>query len=217
VRRLTAVVFDLDGTLIDSAGDLLYAANQVLETFGCAPLSLREFRRMLGDGVATLISRALAARACVVPEREALERFLEHYKTNLTRLTRPYAGAQVTLELLHTTGLKLAVCSNKPTDLARVILERLGLDRYFTRVLGGDSLPFLKPDRRVLIEAVTALESAPASSLFVGDSEVDASTAIAAGVPFVLMTHGYHRGPVSDIPSLATLDTFQQLGEFLAR
>jgi phosphoglycolate phosphatase len=120
------------------------------------------------------------------------------------------------LEFLYAKGLKLAVCTNKRTDWARTILERLALDRYFARVLGGDLFPFRKPDPRVLFQTLTALQVTPASSLFVGDSEVDASTAHAAGVPFILMTHGYHRGPVDDIPCLTALDTFEQFSEFLA-
>jgi phosphoglycolate phosphatase len=215
VRPPTAIVFDLDGTLIDSAGDLQYAANEVLANFDCEPLSLHEFRTMFGDGVGALVARALAARDCVVPQGKARRLFFEYYRANLTRLTRPYPGAQEMLESLRRKGLKLAVCTNKPTDLTKAILERLALDGYFTRVLGGDSLPFLKPDRRVLLQTLTELDVPPASSLFAGDSEVDAATAAAAGVRFVLMTHGYHRGPVGDIPCSVALEDFQQLVEFL--
>jgi phosphoglycolate phosphatase len=192
LTQVVAVIFDLDGTLIDSAGDLQVAANRVLNRFGCAPLSPAEFRSMFGDGVGALIARALAARQCPVPDQEALRFFLDSH------------------------GLKLAVCTNKPIALTHVILERLALDRYFTHVVGGDSNPFRKPDPRVLLEMLAALQTSSAASVFVGDSEVDAATAAAAGVPFVLMTHGYHRGPVGEIPCIAALEHFERLAEFLA-
>jgi phosphoglycolate phosphatase len=192
LTQVVAVIFDLDGTLIDSAGDLQVAANRVLNRFGCAPLSPAEFRSMFGDGVGALIARALAARQCPVPDQEALRFFLD------------------------SRGLKLAVCTNKPIALTHVILERLALDRYFTHVVGGDSNPFRKPDPRVLLEMLAALQTSSAASVFVGDSEVDAATAAAAGVPFVLMTHGYHRGPVGEIPCIAALEHFERLAEFLA-
>lgn len=161
------------------------------------------------------IARALAARQCAAPSHAAaLRLFLAHYEADLTTLTRPYPGAQETLEILGARGLQLAVCTNKPAGLARLILKRLGLDQYFTRVLGGDSLPFRKPDPRMLTELLNTLQVSPASSVLVGDSEVDAATASAAGVPFVLMTHGYHRGSVGKIPCVAALDHFEQLADF---
>jgi phosphoglycolate phosphatase len=119
------------------------------------------------------------------------------------------------LELLRAKGFKLAVCTNKPTGLAHAILRRLGLEEYFTRVWGEESLPSRKPDPRVLWEILSALGATPAAAVFVGDSEVDAATAAAADVPFVLMTHGYHRGPVSDIPCRIALENFGPLAEFI--
>ena len=216
MTQVVAVIFDLDGTLIDSAGDLQVAANRVLNRFGCAPLSPAEFRSMFGDGVGALIARALAARQCPVPDQEALRLFIAHYQADLTTLTRAYSGVQGMLEILDSRGLKLAVCTNKPIALTHVILERLALDRYFTHVVGGDSNPFRKPDPRVLLEMLAALQTSSAASVFVGDSEVDAATAAAAGVPFVLMTHGYHRGPVGEIPCIAALEHFERLADFLA-
>jgi phosphoglycolate phosphatase len=214
--QVSAVIFDLDGTLIDSAGDLQSAVNRMLEDFRCARLSPVEFRGMFGDGAGALIARVLAARpGCLIDHAAALKRFLEHYETDLTTLTHPYPGVQETLDVLHRRGMKLAVCTNKATALTRTILQRLSLEGYFTRVVGGDGLPFRKPDPRVLFEVLTKLQIPAASSVLVGDSEVDAATAKAAGVPFVLMTHGYHRGPVGEIPCVIALDHFEQLETFL--
>src|ERR1700746_994930 len=155
-----AVIFDLDGTLIDSAGDLLCAANRMLGETERAPLSALEFQSMIGDGVEALVARVLAARHCAsVDPTSAARRFLEHYAGEPTTLTRAYPGTHQLLETLQARGKKLAVCTNKPTRFVHQILERLSLDRYFNCVLGGDALPFRKPDPRVVLEALKALET----------------------------------------------------------
>src|SRR5215471_3297835 len=143
MSTLTTVIFDLDGTLIDSEGDLRTAANLMLSDFGCAALSEGEFRGMIGDGTAALVSRALAARQCTDAEEPgALQRFLQHYESNVTALTRPYPGVPDVLETLRARDLKLGLCTNKPLKLTRLILKRLALDDYFTQVVAGDALPY---------------------------------------------------------------------------
>jgi phosphoglycolate phosphatase len=212
----TLVVFDLDGTLIDSAPDMHRAVNLMLADLGCNPLTLDDIRSMVGDGASALIARALAARQCVsVDTGKALADFLHHYETNPTGFTRPFAGVTETLERLQAFGLTLAVCTNKPTKLTDMILERLDLKRFFKRVVGGDSLPFRKPDPRALMEVLDGFGTPPAATILVGDSEVDAATAEAAKVPFILMTYGYHRGPIDAISSIATLDHFGELATLL--
>jgi phosphoglycolate phosphatase len=212
----TLVVFDLDGTLIDSAPDMHRAVNLMLADLGCAPLTLPDIRSMVGDGASALIARALAARQCVNADpAKALEDFLAHYEADPTNVTRTFAGVAETLERLRSIGLTLAVCTNKPARLTGMILERLGIDRYFARVLAGDSMPFRKPDPRALMEVIDGFSAAKEATLMVGDSEVDAATAHAACVPFALMTYGYHRGPIEDISSVATLDHFGELATLL--
>ena len=171
---------------------------------------------MVGDGASALIARALAARQCVNADpAKALDDFLAHYEADPTNVTRTFAGVAETLERLRSIGLTLAVCTNKPTRLTEMILERLGIDRYFARVVAGDSMPFRKPDPRALMEVVDGFGAAKEATLMVGDSEVDAATAHAASVPFALMTYGYHRGPIEDISSVATLDHFGELATLL--
>ena len=212
----TLVVFDLDGTLIDSAPDMHRAVNLVLADRGCAPLTLADIRTMVGDGASALIARALAARHCVSADpTQALAEFLNHYEADPTAVTSPFPGVPATLERLQAIGLTLAVCTNKPTRLTQMILERLGIARFFARVVAGDSMPYRKPDPRALMEVVDGFGIAREATLMVGDSEVDAATAHAAGVPFVLMTYGYHRGPIHDISSVATLDHFGELATLL--
>ncbi|MGH8294285.1 MAG: phosphoglycolate phosphatase [Steroidobacteraceae bacterium] len=210
--RPSLIAFDLDGTLIDSAADLAGAANTLLAGFGCEPLSLAEVRRMIGDGVATLVARVLAARHCEQADpARAAQIFMRHYEACATSLTTAYPGAAEALQALRAAGIPLAVCTNKPARLAASVLDNLGLAKYFARVIGGDSLPFRKPDPRVLLAVLEALGARPESSLLVGDSEVDAATARSAGVPFVLMKHGYRRGPAEEIACIAALESFAEL------
>jgi phosphoglycolate phosphatase len=213
MRMLPAlVIFDLDGTLIDSAADLAVAINAMLADYGREPLPVGEVRRMIGDGVATLVARALAARDCRPAEPAEAERsFMRHYESNATSLTTVYPGAAQALQALSAAGIPLAVCTNKPARIAGDILGSLGLATYFARVIGGDSLPFRKPDPRVVLALLEAFAAAPEDALLVGDSEVDAATASAAGVPFVLMKHGYRRGPAEAIASRAALANFAEL------
>jgi len=206
------IVFDLDGTLIDSAADLAAAINRMLADFGCEPLGTAEVRRMIGDGVAMLVARALAARRCEQTDAAlAAAVFMRHYESDATSLTTAFPGVPEALQALRAAGLPLAVCTNKPERITAGILEELGLAGYFSRVIGGDSLPFRKPDPRVLSTLVEAFAAAPQNSLLVGDSEVDAATAAAAGVPFVLMKHGYRRGPAEEIQCIAALESFAEL------
>jgi phosphoglycolate phosphatase len=212
----TLLIFDLDGTLIDSAPDMHRAVNLMLAGLGCGPLSLPEIRTMVGDGAAALIARALAARQCVNTDPgKALAEFLEHYEAEPTAFTRTFPGVPETLERLQAAGLALAICTNKPTRLTEMIIERLGVSHYFTRVVAGDSMPYRKPDPRALMEVVNGFSTSTAATIMVGDSEVDAATAHAANVPFVLMTYGYHRGPIDAISSIATLDHFGELATLL--
>jgi phosphoglycolate phosphatase len=210
------IVFDLDGTLIDSAADLAAAVNRMLAGLGREPLSVPEVRRMIGDGVAMLIGRALAARQCELADpAAAAHTFMRHYESNATRCTTAFPDVEPSLRALSAAGIALAVCTNKPARLAAEILESLGLAGYFARIVGGDSLPFRKPDPRVLLAILDAFDARPEGTLLVGDSEIDAATASAAGVGFVLMKHGYHRGPVEAIPCLAALDGFAALPALL--
>ncbi len=209
---LSLVVFDLDGTLVDSAADLAAAINAMLADFGCAPLPLPEVRHMIGDGVAMLVTRALAATGCRQVDADAAARvFMRHYESRATALTTTFPGVAEALRALREEGIPLAVCTNKPARISAEVLGNLGLAGYFARVIGGDSLPFRKPDPRVLLALLESFAARPEASLLVGDSEVDAATARSAGVPFVLMKHGYRRGPAEKIPCSVALDGFGEL------
>jgi phosphoglycolate phosphatase len=163
------VVFDLDGTLIDSAPDMHRAVNLMLDGLGCAPLSLPDIRSMVGDGASALIARALAARQCVtVDPTEALALFLEHYEAEPTAFTRTFPDVHTTLERLRAHGLMLALCTNKPARLTGMILERLEIEKFFVRVIAGDSLPFRKPDPRALLAVLTGFDTPSAATIMAG-------------------------------------------------
>lgn len=213
---VSLVIFDLDGTLIDSAADLAHAVNGMLSALGREPLEIGAVRGMIGDGMGKLVERALAARALDgLAPAEAQRMVLSLYQAEPVRTTAPYPGVPAALEQLRAAGLRLAVCTNKPAELAETILARLDLAEFFTQVVGGDSLPFRKPDPRMLQAVLAHYSATPRDALMVGDSEVDAATAAAAGVPMILMRYGYRRGPLERIPHLAALDRFDALPELI--
>jgi phosphoglycolate phosphatase len=203
------LIFDLDGTLIDSAGDLHNAVNRMLREAGRPPLPLSAVRKMIGNGTPRLVERALAVETSPpVDQARAFARFMEFYEAAATDLTTTYPGVEATLDTLAARGHVMAVCTNKPERATRAILDSLGLDGYFGHIVGGDTMDWHKPDPRMITAITTALGFAIADTIVIGDSEVDAETASAAGAHFVLMTYGYHRGPVADIPCWARLDRF---------
>lgn len=204
------LIFDLDGTLVDSLPGLLAVTNGVLAEEGLPPIQLAQIRLMVGDGAARLLQRAFAAAGGRDPDDAALQRWLSRYVQDAT--APPYPGLHKLLRRYPAGALGL--CTNKPRAPTVRILKQLGLGSSFGAVVAGDDLPFRKPDPRHLLTTIERLGGGAA--LYVGDSEVDADTARAAGVPFVAMRHGYSRGPVEELGALAVLDDLGELPEFVA-
>lgn len=206
------LIFDLDGTLIDSAGDLHRFVNRVLEEHRLAPLSLPEVRAMVGDGVTQLVTRAFAARSVNLTDPTVeVKRFLQLYAADPVALTEAYEGVRETLNAFREQGITMAVSTNKPESISREILRQLDLLGHFKEVLGGDSRTFRKPDPRMLTELIERYGATARDTFMIGDSEVDAATALAAQVPFVLMTYGYRRGAIDAMTRVAALDRFAEL------
>lgn len=209
-----AVVWDLDGTIIDSAPDLAAALNSLLEEHGKAPVYETKVRQMIGNGVAKLIERGFADSGAIVGaiELQSLKpRFMSIYTPRATRLSRLFPGAQSAIQAFHESGVSQAVCTNKPESVSHTILSDMNLAQYFECVVGGDTFEHRKPHPLPLQSCLSALGTNVESTLMIGDSAVDADTARAVGMTIGLVTHGYARQPVETlgadflISNLATL------------
>ncbi|MBV0912069.1 phosphoglycolate phosphatase [Anianabacter salinae] len=212
---MAAIVFDLDGTLIDSAPDICGIANALLDRVGRAPITLAETRDFIGNGAGVFVARLRAARDLPDADHDRLlAEFIRRYD-DAVHLTRPYPGVEEALSALLRAGHVLGICTNKPIRPTRVVLRHLGFERFFETVLGGDSLPVHKPDPAPLCAVFEALPQAP--EIYVGDSEVDAETARRAGVPFLLFTEGYRKCPVDQMPHAAAFSDFAALPGLVAR
>ncbi len=212
------LLFDLDGTLVDTLPDLHSALNEALRERGRPPLSPSEVMRMIGDGAAALVARALEASG--LDGREAasvLPRFLELYEARSTRLSRPYPHVRDTLEALRSRGYATAVCTNKPQRAAEAVLSNLKLAQFFDAVAGGDRFPEKKPDPRHLLRVVALLGAEARRAAMVGDNENDASAARAAGFPVLLMRYGYAQTDPETLGADALLDEFADLPGALER
>jgi phosphoglycolate phosphatase len=185
------IVFDLDGTLVDSRTDLASAVNALIEELGGARLPVQAVADMVGEGAGVLVRRALRAASLSKVPVGALERFLELYDERLLDDTRPYGGTAETLELVAARGLPMAVLTNKPGRATERVLEGLGLRRYFQDVIGGDAPFGRKPDPGGLLHLVQTADATPATTLLVGDSRVDLETARRGGTRICLARYGF--------------------------
>lgn len=209
---LKAVLCDLDGTLVDSAEDIRSALNELLAEARREPVGPDEIKTMIGDGVAKLIERALAARGGDPGEAPRLiPRFLALYEPNAARSTRPYPGVRETLQALRSRGLRIAVVTNKPDAATREILASLDLAPLVEVVVGGDTAPERKPHPAPVLLALDGLGVAPADAVMVGDNHHDVSAARAAGVRAIAVTYGYSHLPHEELGAERLIATFPEL------
>ena len=212
------LVFDLDGTLVDSVMDLRAALNEVLRERGHRALSRAEVKHMIGEGVPALVARALAASGADPAEAPmALPRFLEIYEANPTQLSRPYPGVPETLATLRRRGYRTAICTNKPQQATLAVMQGLDLLPLFDGVAGGDRFPVRKPHPGHLLQLIAELGARPEASAMIGDNENDAAAARSAAVPLVLVRYGYARVEPESLASDALLDHFSELPGALER
>ncbi|MEP4198345.1 MAG: phosphoglycolate phosphatase [Aliishimia sp.] len=203
----TAIVFDLDGTLIHSAPDLHFASNVALKAFDREPLDLATIISFIGNGVEKLVERILRATGGTNEnlQRDALRIFLDVYEKNMTTLTRPYPGVVPALEAFRAQGVRLGICTNKPTGPAREICEQLDLAKYFDVIVGAEPSQPKKPDPASLMRSIEVLGCPKNEALYVGDSSIDYHTAINGAVTFRLFAGGYLNEP---LPNLSGADKF---------
>ncbi|MDP9942681.1 phosphoglycolate phosphatase [Pseudomonas sp. 3400] len=210
------VMFDLDGTLIDSVPDLAEAVDRMLVELGRAPAGVEKVRDWVGNGARVLVRRALAggldhAAVGEAETEEALARFLDIY-ANCHHLTALYPGVHELLEALSTAAVELAVVTNKPERFVAPLLEQVGLGGYFRWIIGGDTLPQQKPDPAALLQVMHLAGVGAAQSLFVGDSRNDVLAARAAAVPCVAVSYGYNHGrPIAEERPSLVVDSLAEL------
>lgn len=195
------VLFDLDGTLVDSALDLTAAVDNMLQALGREPAGEARVRQWVGNGAPVLVMRALSGEMyptenAVEPElfQAAFEVFLSAYTQSNGRYSKVYPGVEPLLAHLQQAGVPQAVVTNKPMAFTLPLLKALKIDHYFGQVVGGDSLPVKKPDPLPLLTVLEAVGCPPEQALMVGDSRNDVQAARAAGCPVVCVSYGYNHG-----------------------
>ncbi|MGL4294945.1 MAG: HAD-IA family hydrolase [Aestuariivirga sp.] len=189
-----AVIFDLDGTLVDTAPDLMRATNHVLEAIGRRPITMDEVRVFVGHGARALLTRGLAATGGL-PENYDVEpdyrRFVDFYAANIAGGSLPFPGTVALLDRLKAENIAMGVCTNKLEGLSLRLLEELDLLKYFGSVVGPDTIGIAKPDPRPFHESVARLGRKNPRAIMIGDSETDILTARNAGVPVIGVPFGY--------------------------
>jgi phosphoglycolate phosphatase len=213
------LIFDLDGTLVDTAPDLLAATNAVLAQEGRPGVAPETIRHMVGFGASSLIRQAMAATGAPAAETDLprlVDAFIAHYRLNIAAESQPFPGVADTLAALSQAGARLGVLTNKRQELTDLLLPRVALDRYFGAVLGAGRIAFNKPDARCFETVVAELGGSGAGALMIGDSATDVATARNAGVKVILVSFGYTPEPAHKLGADAVVDDFAQIPE-LAR
>ena len=208
------IVFDLDGTLVDTAPDLVSTLNLLLAREGIAALPLSDARDMIGHGARALIARGFAAAGAPLDERKLsalFVDFIDHYLAHIADESRPFPGVLAAMDALAAEGARLAVCTNKRTDLSVALLDALDLTRRFAAIVGADAAPAPKPAAAHLITTIERAGGRVERAVMVGDSASDAGAARAAGVPLVLVSFGYTDTPARELGADVLIDHFGDL------
>jgi phosphoglycolate phosphatase len=209
------IVFDLDGTLVDTAPDLIDTLNVILAQHAVAPVGYDDARAMIGAGVKPLLQRALASkgRELLAAEIDSLYgEYLQLYAAHIADRSRPFPGVERALDELSARGYGLAVCTNKLEWLSVRLLEKIGLASRFAAICGQDTFPMRKPDPEMLRLTIRKAGGDPASAVMVGDSITDVSTARAAGIPVVVVDFGYTEIPPAKLGGDRLISHFDALG-----
>ncbi|MBX3581134.1 MAG: phosphoglycolate phosphatase [Rhizobiaceae bacterium] len=213
------IVFDLDGTLVDTAPDLLASLNHTLQAGGAAQTDGAGFRSFVGHGGRVMIERAYQAQRQPLSSEEhdrLFALFLEHYGANIPGLSKPYPGVVEALERFRAANFRLAVCTNKTEELSNRLLQGVGLNTYFSAICGQDTFAFRKPDPRHLTETIALAGGDASSAVMIGDSRTDIDTAKAAGIPVVAVDFGYTDRHVREFEPSRIISHFDELTVSLA-
>ena len=214
--RFRTVVFDLDGTLADTAPDLTAALNHALGELGRPPVPAQDVRHMVGHGARALLQKGLAATGAVSEAliEQGFPIFLAHYEAHIADLTRPFPGVEQALAALEADGVTLAICTNKLESLTHRFIAAIGWEGRFAAIVGGDTLPVRKPDPAPRLEAIARAGGGPAA--FVGDSITDTDTARAAAIPCVALSFGFADRPADQLGADRVIDHWDELISALA-
>jgi phosphoglycolate phosphatase len=208
------VVFDLDGTLVDTAPDLADTLNLVLEREGVPPVPYPAARTMIGAGARRMIERGLTAAGRALNAAQVdrmLADFIDHYSAHIAVRSRPFPGVEHAMDKLAASGCRFAVCTNKYEQLTRLLLDTLGLSQRFAAVAGQDTFGIRKPDPDVLRRTIRMAGGDVARAVMVGDSAIDIETARGADVPVVVVSFGYTEIPVAELRPDRLIEHFQEL------
>jgi phosphoglycolate phosphatase len=216
---LPTLVFDLDGTLIDTAPDLIDTLNVVFAREGLPPVPYEAARRLIGGGARTMIARGIEADGRTVAPGK-LDRmfgeFLEHYSAHIADRSRPFPGLVDALDALAAHGHRMAVCTNKLENLSLLLLKALDLAPRFAAICGQDTFGVQKPDPEILRRTIAAAGGDPQHAIMIGDSQTDILTARAAGIPVIAVDFGYSERPVSEFGPDHLIGRYAQLPETVA-
>lgn len=200
LKKFELIIFDLDGTLVDSAKDIMIANNKTLEKFGYKPISFKNVKHIIGQGIRVNIIRSLKMQNVKInkkKENEMYNFFFLFYKKNLYVKSKIYVGLNSFLKNLKKRGYKLAVCSNKLEELTKIVLKKTKLIKYFDFVAGGDTFAHRKPHPSVLNNVIKKFKINKNNVLFIGDSEHDYHSALNSNIKFCLKTNGFTNKPIS--------------------
>lgn len=213
------VVFDLDGTLVDTAPDLVRAANHSLSLAGLPPVSADIITPYVGFGARRMIVEGLSASGTQLGETEVdvlLAHYLEFYAQNIAVESRPYPGLIAEIEMLRARGAVIAICTNKMEHMSRRLISALGLDHHFQAIVGRDTLSVCKPHPDHLLETIARAGGSAGRALMIGDTETDIATARAAGVPVAGVSFGYSPVAMTELGPDITLDAYAGLADLVA-
>jgi phosphoglycolate phosphatase len=208
------VVFDLDGTLVDSAPDLVATLNVIFARQGLPPVTYDTARNLVGGGARSMIERSLAAQGRKLGAAEVdrlFKDFIDHYAAHIADRSRAFPGLETALDELAAGGCRFAVCTNKLEWLSVRLLDALGLSYRFAAICGADTFGLQKPNPDLLRRTIARAEGEPSHAVMVGDSISDIATARAAGVPVVAVDHGYTETPVSELGADRVISAFAEL------
>ncbi len=217
---MSVLVFDLDGTLVSSMGDLTATLNVVLMAAGHDAIPPEDVRSMVGMGAKVLIQRGLDANGVAWTDDDIhplYGHFLEYYAANIAVHTRPFNGVEGALKLFRNQGWKLAVCTNKAGRLTVPLLEALNLDGYFDSIVSGDTFQVSKPHAEPVLGAIERAGGVKDGSIMVGDSGTDINAARAAGIPVIAVDFGYTPVPVTELKPDIVISHFDELADAVAR